>query len=153
MRRNKSRIKKQRHVLWSKKEKRLLFISGITCLFIISLGYYSGIKRSIKYENAYKAYEGMEVPDSVVCMISNLVKPIAMSSITVQNDVYWGCCDKCLNRLNYNIGNVQFATDPYSGKRLKKSEAIIHINPSDKRTVLYFESEESYDNFLVHINN
>jgi len=95
----------------------------------------------------------MELPDSVVCMISNLVKPIAMSSITVQNDVYWGCCDKCLNRLNYNIGNVQFATDPYSGKRLKKSEAIIHINPSDKRTVLYFESEESYDNFLVHINN
>ncbi|MCU4173972.1 hypothetical protein [Carboxylicivirga sp. N1Y90] len=149
----KSYKKKQANKLWSKKEKHYLIYAGTICFIIILLGYYSSINRSIKYENAYKAYENKEVPDSVVCMISNLVKPIATNPIMVQDDVYWGCCDRCLNRLGQNIGNVRFASDPHTGKKLKKSDAIIHINPTNKRTVLYFESNESYNNFLKQQKN
>lgn len=139
---------KEVQVLWSRKEKRILFVFWGICLLIIAIAYFLFINRSIKYQNASAAYEGLQVPDSVVCMVSNQVKPIALNSIMVQNGVYWGCCDRCLNRLHYNIGNVQYAKDPYNGKTIKKCDAIIHISPFNKRTVLYFESNETYNEFL-----
>ena len=106
-------------------------------------------KEDIKQQNAYKKYIGIDVPDSMVCMVSDIVKFEAIDSVVVNGKTYWGCCEKCKSKLKYNVDNTLYSMDPITGNSLNKADAIIRLTRDIKSNkVAYFESYDSYLQFL-----
>jgi hypothetical protein len=138
------KMKKQNQA-WSPTEKKVLISIGVTLLVFIIIWYTNEAIEKYAAENAYKAYIDKQVPDSMVCMVSGIVKDKSIKPIKVNGKTYWGCCDNCLMQLKNNIKNVLFAKDPFSGAMICKSWALKRLNPENKKYVLYFESDRNYE--------
>jgi len=150
MKRRKLSKKEQRALqqVKEKKEKRILAMVGVGVLLII-VGFYAvNLFAAYKKENAYKQYTGQHVPSEVVCMVSDMIKDKPVEAYTINNEIYRGCCSKCEYKLRNNIDNTQFATDPFSGKTVRKSRAYIVLEPNVGNVVSYFETEDNYNEFL-----
>ena len=143
-----SRRTRNQKITWSNKEKRVFLLIGLAFVSIIFFVFRNNLKEDQLRQNAYMAFIGKEVPDSMVCMVSGVVKPEAIHSINVEGKIYWGCCDKCLNKLKINSGNVLYATDPISGKTISKSDSYIRLNEENKKLALFFESEDTYKKYI-----
>lgn len=138
------KMKKQNQT-WSPTEKQVLISIGVSLLVFILIWYTNVATEKYAAENAYITYIDKHVPDSVVCMVSGMVKNKAIKPIEVGGKTYWGCCDNCLMQLKNNIENVLFAKDPVSGAMICKSGALKRLNPENKKYVLYFESDKNYE--------
>nr|WP_321409136.1 TRASH domain-containing protein [uncultured Carboxylicivirga sp.] len=144
-------IKVSKHELWSPKEKKVLITIG-TIVFIICIGFYSiFFLNDYKKNHAYEAYIGKEVPDSLVCMVSGEIKSKAIIHLEVNGKVYYGCCNSCLSKLRSNFEDVQVTQDPFTKKKLDKADAYIRLNPLNPMTVLFFESKDTYANYINNI--
>ncbi|MFN8254198.1 MAG: hypothetical protein U0W24_00825 [Bacteroidales bacterium] len=141
------KVKKQTQT-WSPSEKKVLVSIGVALLVFILVWYTNEATEKYAAENAYKAYIDKPVPDSVVCMVSGMVKNKAIKPIEINGKTYWGCCDNCLMQLKNNIENVLFAKDPVSGAMICKSGALKRLNPENKKYVLYFESDRNYELYV-----
>ncbi|MDF1546732.1 MAG: hypothetical protein P1P88_02845 [Bacteroidales bacterium] len=137
---------------WSGSEKKTLIAIGLILAAIIIIFYSQLIGLRIDKENAYKAFIGKEIPDSMVCMVSGEVKNKAIKPIFVNGKTYWGCCNMCIAKLTNNTGNVQFALDPLTKKQINKSDAVIRLNPKYQRQALFFESNKTYHQYIQLIN-
>ena len=90
------------------------------------------------------------VPPSRVCMTQNTVYDRDLIPVEVNGKTYYGCCAGCAVALQQAPEQYIWATDPISGKRVDKAEAII-LN--HQGVALYFESMETLRAFLQKLDN
>jgi len=80
-----------------------------------------------------------------VCMINNQDMGRDQIPVTVENKTYYGCCEGCKKALTEKP-ETRVALDPLSGKTVDKATAVIAAKADG--SVLYFESEKSFEEFL-----
>lgn len=80
-----------------------------------------------------------------VCMINNQDMGRDQIPVEVDKKTYYGCCEGCKKALNEKP-ETRVAIDPVSGKTVDKATAVIGAKPDG--SVLYFESEKTFDEFL-----
>ena len=67
--------------------------------------------------------------------------------VEVAGKTYYGCCQGCKVSLKENP-STRVSRDPYTGKEVDKANAFIVKKPNGSDEVLYFESADTYENFL-----
>ncbi|HYQ57532.1 MAG TPA: TRASH domain-containing protein [Draconibacterium sp.] len=139
---------KDKQRLWSRNEKKGLLIAAV--IVISGLLAYYGIPavKEAKSQNSLNQQFDIELAANRICMVGNEIKFRENLPVNIGGKTYWACCNNCEAQLNRNYKNARFATDPYSGTKLSKAEAVIFQNPDDKGKVLFFESKSNYDNYI-----
>jgi YHS domain-containing protein len=89
---------------------------------------------------------GDQLPNELVCMVNNAYMGKLQIPVKVMDRTYYGCCEMCKAKLNEDE-SARTSRDPFSGKMVNKSEAYI-VLLSTQGEVAYFESEESYRDFI-----
>ncbi len=84
------------------------------------------------------------VPASRVCMTQDDVYPRDLIPVEVNGETYYGCCPGCAAAIQANPDRFIWAVDPVSGRKVKKSEAVIY---SYRGKAYYFESRETLETF------
>jgi YHS domain-containing protein len=79
-----------------------------------------------------------------VCMIHNQVYKNDQIPVSVDGRTYYAFCDMCKSQLA-NDPETRSAFDPVSGKKVDKAKAFIGMLPDN--TVLYFESEKTFEQY------
>ncbi|MBL4561362.1 MAG: hypothetical protein JKX79_10305 [Labilibaculum sp.] len=147
---NKNKIKTR---LESKSRTRgLLLLGGIIVITAIALYSPELNSKSIPEVINYSSFEGEIIPDRIICMVRGDIKSKGSLPIQIGGKTYYGCCEKCLTKLELNIDNIQNAVDPVSGQMFSKADAIVRQDPQDHSRVLFFKSDETYDQYLKLIN-
>lgn len=137
--------------LWTKKERKVLISTG-SVVFFFALVFISHLLwDDYNKTNAYKAYVGIEIPDSMVCMVNGEIKNKAITSVEVMGKTYYGCCGNCISKLKGNLNNSLYSMDPVTGKRIDKADAYIRINPKNKKQAAFFESIDTYNSYIKTI--
>ncbi len=85
---------------------------------------------------------GDHVPTEQVCMVNDAYMAKEQIPVPVNGKTYYGCCQMCVKTLNEQE-DARIAVDPFSGKKVDKTEAYI-VLLKDDGTVGYFKSEENY---------
>ncbi len=80
-----------------------------------------------------------------VCMINNQDMGRDQIPVEVEKKTYYGCCEACKKALNEKP-ETRLAVDPVSGKTVDKATAVIGAKADG--SVLYFESEKTFEEFL-----
>lgn len=82
-------------------------------------------------------------------MINNQYMGKAQIPVTVDGKTYFGCCAMCKKRLEQDAES-RMATDPLSGGRVDKADAVIGKAASGE--VFYFENEGNLRQFAQATN-
>ncbi len=88
-----------------------------------------------------------QVSNSQVCMVNNKYMDKDQIPVPINGKTYYGCCPGCVANLKSDT-TYRFATDPETGERVDKSEAVIIIKPDTKDEALYFRSEANAKNYI-----
>lgn len=133
---------------WTRKEKRVLLGIGgfIFALVIGFFGYLFYLQNSVN--KAFDSQEGKEIQHSRVCMVNGDIKLHSVRSVTVNGKTYWGCCQHCISLLRYNTAQVRFTTDPVTGKKINKADAVIFPDPHNSRRAMFFQSDSTYEQYV-----
>lgn len=83
---------------------------------------------------------------SQVCMINNQYMGKPQIPVVIKGKTYFGCCAMCKGRLEQDAES-RMATDPVSGARVDKADAVIGKAASGE--VFYFESEDNLRRYTV----
>jgi len=86
------------------------------------------------------------VPTEKVCMINNEFMGKKQFPVEVGGKTYYGCCKACYTALKTDAA-TRYAVDPVSGNKVDKALAVIGALPDG--TVLYFESDKTYEAYHV----
>lgn len=89
---------------------------------------------------------GDELPKDQVCMVNNAYMGKKQFEVPFEGKMYYGCCNMCVERIP-NDESARVAIDPFSKKKVDKSEAYI-VLVDQAGTVSYFENEANYHQFL-----
>ncbi|WP_421917892.1 TRASH domain-containing protein [Marinifilum sp.] len=130
-----------------------LLLGGILLLVTVALYGPKLFNRTNQSEIIASQHIGKNIPLNKVCMVRGDIKAKDTHMLRIGDKVYFGCCQKCLSKLKNNVNNVQYASDPATGKMINKAEALIKLNPINSNKVLFFESQETYDQYLKLILN
>lgn len=87
----------------------------------------------------------MEKDSSLICMVTNRFMGSEQLPVDFDGKTYYGCCGGCVNKIIRNEA-VRTGKDPVSGASVDKATAVIGIEKGG--AVLYFESEETFDEYL-----
>lgn len=82
------------------------------------------------------------VPNSEVCMVTNMHFARPQIPVEQEGKMYYGCCENCKATIQ-NDKTARIAIDPYSKKEVDKAKAVIAAN--DQGAVLYFENKGNFD--------
>lgn len=88
------------------------------------------------------------VESKKVCMVNDKFMGIDQIPIKVGKKIYYGCCQNCVDKLQSNQNNVRFAKDPLTGEQVDKVDAYIVMLTDGSNKVLYFQSEQNYQEYL-----
>ena len=80
-----------------------------------------------------------------VCMVNNQDMGKDQIAVEVENKTYYGCCEMCKKTLAEKP-ETRSALDPVTGKPVDKASAVIGAKADG--SVLYFESEKTFEEFL-----
>lgn len=80
-----------------------------------------------------------------VCMVNNQDMGKDQIAVEVENKTYYGCCEMCKKTLAEKP-ETRSALDPVTGKPVDKATAVIAAKADG--SVLYFESEKTFEEFL-----
>jgi len=127
-----------------KKNVLFLFIGIVGFLGIILISSHLWLNHDAHEDSSYDSYINSQVPSSSVCMAGDLLKKKAVLSVEIDDEVYYGCCEKCLNKLIANENNERYAIDPYSNKQVNKADSYIRLTEERSGKVEYFESESNF---------
>ncbi len=94
---------------------------------------------------------GDHIPNELVCMVNNADMGKEQMEVPVDGKMYYGCCEMCVGRLNEDESS-RFATDPFNGNEVDKSQAYIVLSSKDG-AVAYFETEDSYKKYKNQMEN
>jgi YHS domain-containing protein len=93
------------------------------------------------------------IPHNKICMVDDIYQgnyptlPLALN-----NRTYYGCDAKAINSLTTK-SELRTALDPVNHQKIDKASAIIAINPKRDGKVLYFESMETFNQYLNSLPN
>jgi YHS domain-containing protein len=77
-------------------------------------------------------------------MVTNQLFVKEQIPVELEGKTYYGCCEMCKAKIKNNPQSRE-ATDPVSGKKVDKAEAV--IGASADGNIYYFESEENLAEF------
>jgi len=124
---------------------RVLFVSFLVLTCVISFGAFSQADNSSQQSSALT-----RVDSKYVCMITNQEFAREQIPVEVEGKTYYGCCEMCKAKIKNNPQSRE-ATDPVSGNKVDKAEAVIGAAPDG--SIFYFESEENLGMFNASATN
>ena len=65
------------------------------------------------------------VPNDKVCMVNDRFMGVEQIPIDVEGTTYYGCCQGCVDKLQKNIDNVRFGSNPINDVKVDKANAVI----------------------------
>jgi YHS domain-containing protein len=80
-----------------------------------------------------------------VCMVNDQVFERDQIPVAVDGKTYYGCCAMCKERLSKDA-EARTGVDPLTQKKVDKATAVIAAR--EDGSVLYFESEKTYAEYL-----
>ena len=92
-----------------------------------------------------------ELPHNKVCMVNNTYLGVQQIEVPVDEKMYYGCCEMCVDKLN-RLESVRFGTDPLTGEQVDKANAFIVLKSKTTGEVHYFLSEENFEEFKSKSN-
>jgi outer membrane murein-binding lipoprotein Lpp len=98
-------------------------------------------------ETISKAADVAKIESSKVCYVNNKFMGIDQIPVEFENKTYYGCCEGCVIKLK-TMRETRYALDPSTGKEVDKALAFIVLSPTGNNDVLYFESEQTYKNYI-----
>lgn len=90
--------------------------------------------------------ENEQIPNELVCMVNDAFMGIEQIPVETEGKTYYGCCQMCVGRIQ-NDAQVRYASDPYSGEVIDKSEAFIVLQAGSDNQVSYYKTAT---NFHLH---
>ncbi|WP_206539198.1 hypothetical protein [Aquimarina megaterium] len=87
------------------------------------------------------------VPNEKVCMVNDRFMGVSQIAIDVKGITYYGCCENCVEKLQKNIDNVRFGTNPINDTKVDKASAII-VQDKSNGSVFYFASQQDAQTFI-----
>ena len=117
--------------------------------FIAVLGgfAYLNLKDTNNHGKGINLTAGTVVNNDLVCMVNDTYMGKKQLLVPVDNKDYYGCCEMCVERLQNNVGNVRYATDPQTQEQVDKATAFIVLKSNQGDAVWYFKSQENYQKF------
>jgi YHS domain-containing protein len=119
---------------------RTFFISFLILTFTISFCTFTQADNT----NQQTSSSLTEVDSKYVCMVTNQLFVKEQIPVEVEGKTYYGCCEMCEAKIKNNPQSRE-ATDPVSGKKVYKAEAVIGATADG--SIYYFESEENLEMF------
>lgn len=92
-----------------------------------------------------------QILNKQVCMVNNKFMNKDQTPVPVGEKIYYGCCQGCVSTLK-NDTTSRYETDPVTGEKVDKSNAVIIIKPGTKDEVLYFKSEPNAKKYMENHN-
>lgn len=113
----------------------------------------NGLNSSIPHTQAiHEIIKGVkQISNSQVCMVNDKFMGKDQIPVPIIGKTYYGCCPGCVANLKEDTA-YRFATDPETGERVDKSEAVIIVKPDTKDEVLYFKTETNAKNYIEKKN-
>ena len=87
------------------------------------------------------------VPNEKVCMVNDRFMGVKQIPIDVDGTTYFGCCEGCVEKLQKNIDDVRFGSNPLNDKKVDKASAVI-VQDKDSGSVFYFASKEDAQTYI-----
>lgn len=88
------------------------------------------------------------ISHSKICMVDDIYQgDYPTLSVKVANKPYYGCDAKAIHELS-SKQDVRFAIDPVTKRKVDKASAIVGLHAKRDGKVVYFESKETFDQFL-----
>jgi len=119
---------------------RTFFFSLLVFTFFISFSAFAQADNT----NQQTSSSLTEVDSKYVCMVTNQLFVKEQIPVELEGKTYYGCCEMCKAKIKNNPQSRE-ATDPVSGKKVDKAEAV--IGASADGNIYYFESEENLAEF------
>ena len=88
------------------------------------------------------------VPNEKVCMVNDRFMVVPQIPIDVSGTTYYGCCEDCVEKLQKNLNDVRFGSNPLTNTKVDKATAII-VQNKDNGSVYYFSSEAEANTFIT----
>ena len=107
----------------------------------------NNIKVEYSKEILSKSAEVAKIESSKVCYVNNKFMGIDQIPVEFENKTYYGCCEGCVLKLK-TMRETRFAKDPFTGNEVDKSVAFIVLSPKGNNDVLYFESKQTYIEYI-----
>ncbi|MGV8946304.1 MAG: hypothetical protein ACOH1N_07740 [Lutibacter sp.] len=98
-------------------------------------------------ENSSEAKKDAKLKSSLVCFVNNKFMGIDQIPVEVEGKTYYGCCPDCVGKIK-TLREVRYATDPLTGAEVDKALAYIVMAPQGNNDILYFESEQTYIDYI-----
>jgi len=121
------------------KSSKTLFLNFIVLIAIVSFGTFTYADQTIEQSSALT-----KVDSKYVCMITNQEFAREQIPVELEGKTYYGCCEMCKAKIKNNPKSRE-ATDPISGNKVDKADAVIGAAPDGN--VFYFENEENLSQF------
>lgn len=99
-------------------------------------------------DDSAHAHSTKAVEAKKVCMVNDKFMGIDQIPIEVNKKTYYGCCNNCIAKLQNNESNVRFAQDPFTREQVDKADAYIVTIEDKSNKVLYFKSEQNYQEYI-----
>jgi len=87
------------------------------------------------------------VPNEKVCMVNDRFMGVDQIPINVEGITYYGCCEGCVKKLQENLNDVRFGTNPINDTRVNKASAVI-VQDKSNGSVFYFASKQDAQAFI-----
>ena len=87
------------------------------------------------------------VPNDKVCMVNDRFMGVPQIAIEANGTTYYGCCENCVEKLQKNLDDVRFGTNPLNETKVDKASAII-VQDKSNGSVYYFTSKEEANIFI-----
>jgi YHS domain-containing protein len=119
----------------------LIIVSGFFILMNISLP-----------NNSQEATDStIRLQTELVCMVNDAYMGIKQFPVPVENKMYYGCCEQCVDKIKDNE-NIRYTKDPFTGEKVDKALAFIVMKSEADRSVYYFKSKDNYLQYLKTLN-
>jgi len=106
------------------------------------------VETSLTVNEGVASSENYEiVPNDKVCMVNDRFMGVAQIPIEANGTTYYGCCENCVEKLQKNLDDVRFGSNPLSDKKVDKASAII-VQDKNSGSVFYFSSKEDAKTFI-----
>lgn len=87
------------------------------------------------------------VPNEKVCMVNDRFMGVSQIPIDVNGTTYYGCCENCVEKLQKNLDDVRFGSNPLNDTKVDKASAII-VQDKSSGSVFYFASIVDAQSFI-----
>ena len=151
-RENQKTEKKKSKGKWYEFSMNVFAIVGFAAAFLLIIwSYYRDASHEKQGEALYLASLPAvqdTIPHSKVCMVDDFYQgDFPTVAVSLNNTLYYGCSRKAARDLAA-IDSLRIAVDPVTKKKVDKGVAIIAIHPDRNGKVVYFGSQETYNEYL-----